>query len=640
MNISTLAKILNVSIKEIRETGQKKGIYGFSGRNTRIPYNSALEVTKILRPDKLSKLENDDKIYIPNTIRVDDLSESIGKPSGMVLKTLMMNGVMVSSTEIIDFDTASLIAEELGVKVFSENPEMFDSGQNSEFDLVKTVEYDIPEDQKTYISRPPVVTVMGHVDHGKTTLLDYIRKSSVASSEAGSITQHISSYKINYKENNITFVDTPGHEAFTAMRARGSQLADFVIIVVSAVEGPKPQTAEVIERCKLSKVQVIVAINKIDLPESDVERVKTELTKFGLVPEEWGGNTPFIPLSAKTGQGVDKLLETILLFAEVASLKGEVNCPGQAIVIESLRDNTKGVMTTVLVVKDEIKVGEIIRSGICVGKIKKLTNTVGDEIECAKIGEPVIILGLPEIADIGEAIIVYKNLKQAQTDAYNEETNRAGRKIVHNNLKASTDNSINVVLKADVSGSLEALKEAIIKIPQEEVKISIKSQGVGMVNESDLDFAETSESTILAFHTKPDNKAEVLINKRKINIVQSDIIYQILEWLESEIIARTKREIRKTVLGQAKVLKTFKSEKPSIQIFGGEVIDGKILDNKPIEVIREGQIIGQMEVQELQRNKFKASEINISQQFGMSVTGKFKVKEGDIIQTIDEQVIM
>ncbi len=640
MNISTLAKILNVSIKEIRETGQKKGIYGFSGRNTRIPYNSALEVTKIIRPDKLSKLENDDKIYIPNSIRVDDLSESIGKPSGMVLKTLMMNGIMVSSTEVIDFDTASLIAEELGVRVFSENPEMFDSEDGDEANLVKTVEYDVPEDQKTFIPRGPVVTVMGHVDHGKTTLLDYIRSSSVASGEAGSITQHISSYKISYHDKDITFVDTPGHEAFTAMRARGSQLADFVIIVVSAVEGPKPQTVEVIERCKLSKVQVIVAINKVDLPEADVERVKTDLTKFGLVPEEWGGDTPFLPLSAKTGQGVDKLLETILLFSEVANLKGETNCPGQAIVIESLRDNTKGVMTTVLVVKDEIKVGDIIRSGVCVGKIKKLTNTEEKEIDSAKIGEPVIILGLPEIADIGEAVIVYKNLKQAQTDAYSEETKRAGRKVVHNNLKASTDNSINVVLKADVSGSLEALKEAIIKIPQENVKISIKSQAVGMVNESDLDFAETSESTILAFHTKPDNKADVLINKRKINIIQSDIIYQILEWLESEIIARTKHEIRKTVLGQAKVLKTFKSEKPSIQIFGGEVIDGKILDNKPIEVIREGKIVGQMEIQELQRNKSKASEINISQQFGMSVIGKFKIKEGDIIQTIDEQVIM
>jgi translation initiation factor IF-2 len=517
---------------------------------------------------------------------------------------------------------------------------MFDSADGDDSNLIKTVEYDKPEEEKTFIPRAPVVTVMGHVDHGKTTLLDYIRKSSVASGEAGSITQHISSYKITHNDKDITFVDTPGHEAFTAMRARGSQLADFVIIVVSAVEGPKPQTVEVIERCKLSKVQVIVAINKTDLPEADVERVKTDLTKFNLVPEEWGGETPFIPISAKTGQGVDKLLETILLFAEIANLKGEIDCPGQAIVVESLRDNTRGVMTTVLVVKDEIKVGDIIRSGVCIGKIKKLTNTEHKEIDSAKIGDPVIIMGLPEIADIGEAVIVYQNLKQAQNDAYSEETKRAGRRVLHNNLKASTDNSINVVLKADVSGSLEALKEAIIKIPQDEVKISIKSQGVGMVNESDLDFAETSGSTILAFHTKPDNKTDVLLNKRKIGIIQSDIIYQILEWLESEIIARTKREIRKTILGKAKVLKTFKSEKPSIQIFGGEVIDGKILDNKPIEVIREGVIVGQMEIQELQRNKSKASEINISQQFGMSVIGKFKIKEGDTIQTIDEQIVM
>jgi small GTP-binding protein len=325
MNISTLAKILGVSINELRETGQKSGVYGFSGRNTRISYQSAVDITKVLKPDKLAKLSNDDKIYLPQSVKVADLAETIGKSTGLVVKTLLMNGVMATINEQIDYDTASLISAELGVEVFPEDPNFFTSDSDTETNLIKTIEYsNVAGIDKQYTNRPPVVTIMGHVDHGKTTLLDYIRKSNIVAGEAGAITQHISSYKINYQGKNITFVDTPGHEAFTAMRARGSQLADFVILVVSAVEGPKPQTIEVIERAKMAKTTVIVVLNKIDLPQSDPEKVKTEISQFGLVPEEWGGQTPFIEISAKTGKNVDKLLDAILLFAEVADLKGQI----------------------------------------------------------------------------------------------------------------------------------------------------------------------------------------------------------------------------------------------------------------------------------------------------------------------------
>lgn len=641
MNISTLAKILGVSINELRETGQKSRIYGFSGRNTRISYQAAVDITKILKPDKVSKLTNDDKIYLPQSVKVADLAETIAKSTGLVVKTLLMNGVMATINEQIDYDTASLISSELGVEVFPEDPNFFTSDSDAETNLIKTIEYNnIPDSNKKYDVRPPVVTIMGHVDHGKTTLLDYIRKSNVVAGEAGSITQHISSYKINYNGKNITFVDTPGHEAFTAMRARGSQLADFVILVVSAVEGPKPQTVEVIERAKMAKTPVIVVLNKIDLPDSDPERVKTEISQFGLVPEEWGGQTPFIQISAKTGQNVDKLLEAILLHSEVADLKGQVDCAGQAVVIESHLDRALGVVTSVLVVKGEIKVGDTIRAGEYVTKIRRLETSEGKSVKTAGLSDPIVLIGLPEIVNTGEPIVVYTNIRQAQTDATLEKQKRAKRKVIGPNNNSTSDNQINVILKADVSGSLEALKEAIIKTPQEHAKVVIKSESVGGITENDVEFANTTGSTIIAFHTTISQTLEKQIQKYSVNLVQSDIIYEILEWIEEQILKHVKHEIKIISLGKAEVLKLFKSDKASIQVLGGEVKDGKIFDNKTILVYRDDKEIGKVEVVQLQRNKDKVTEVNISQQFGISVTGKVKIQAGDMLESVDEKVIL
>jgi translation initiation factor IF-2 len=640
MNISTLAKILGVSVNDLKSTGQKNRIYGFGGRNTRIPYQSALDITKILRPDKAVKLKNDDKIYLPNFIKVSDFAETIGKPTGLVVKALLLNGVMVTLNEKIDYDTAALIASELGVEIFPEDGELFKADTKQDSNLIKTVEYDnIPESEKKYVSRNPVVTIMGHVDHGKTTLLDSIRNSNVASGEAGAITQHISGYQILHKNKKITFVDTPGHEAFTAMRARGSQMADFVILVVSSVEGPKPQTVEVIERCKLSKTPVIVAINKIDLPDSDIERSKNEISKYGLIPEEWGGNTPFVEISAKTKQNLDKLLDTILLHSEVAELVGQIDCPGQAILIESHLDRTRGVVSTVLVVKDSLKTGDIIRCGENVGKIRKIQNSLGKEIKIANIGEPVLLFGIPEVVEVGEAVIVYKNQRQAQTDASIEKQKKASQKVYISKASKEGNNQINLLLVADVSGSLEALKEAIIKIPQEKVKLVIKQENVGQVNESNVEFANTTNSTILAFHTHINSQVESVVKKLGVNLIQSDIIYKILEWIEEQIFNSIKPEIKVVRLGRAKVLATFKSDKPSNQILGGEVLEGKIFDKKQLRVVRDDKEIGRLDINELQKNKVKATEINISQQFGVSVTGKVKIKVGDFLECIDEQIV-
>lgn len=661
MNISTLAKILGTSINDLRETGTKNGLYGFYGRNTRIPYNSAVEITKILRPEKLSKLKNDDRIYLPQLISVSEFAETIGRPISQVLKTLMLSGVVATMNEKIDYDTAALIADELGVEVFPENDDLIDNSTSTgskQDQLIRVVEYDMEEGDKVYIKRAPVVTVMGHVDHGKTTLLDTIRHTNVVAGEAGAITQHISSYQIEYKPKDesaqnmnlakgknggyqITFVDTPGHEAFTAMRARGSQLADFIILMVSAVEGPKPQTVEVIERAKIGQIPVFVAMNKIDLPESDIERVKSEVAAFGLVPEEWGGQTPFIPISAKTGENIDTLLETILMHAEIAELKGQVNCPGQAVVIESHLDNKLGVVTTALVIKDKIEVGDVIRCGEIVSRIRKIESTEGNVKTVAELGEPVVILGLPGVMDIGEAIIEYSTVKAAQSDANAEKLrNSQNRRVINVTGNTATgDNQINVMLKADVLGSLEALKESIIKIPQDKVKVVIKSESVGQVTDNDVDFAATTESTILVFHTDIPPKIEKSLKDRSLNYVQSDIIYQLIEWVQEQILSNTKHETREVVLGEAKVLAIFKSEKANIQVFGGECFNGKLISGKEWKVVRDGQTLGKLDIVELQRNKVKAEEVFEPQQFGVSVKGKTKIQVGDTIVCYDEVLV-
>jgi translation initiation factor IF-2 len=638
MNISTLAKILGVSISDLRSTAEKNRVQGFGGRNTRIPYNSALEITKILRPEREQKFENDDTVYIPEMITVNDLAESIGRPAGLVVKTLVLNGVMATLNEKIDYDTASLISSELGIEIKPDKTEYKSSQSSSESNSNTQTEDETGE--KEMISRHPVVTVMGHVDHGKTTLLDTIRQTNVVAGEAGAITQHISSYQIDFKGKPITFIDTPGHEAFTAMRARGSKIADFIILVVSAAEGPKPQTVEVIERAKLSKTPVIVAINKIDLPAADIEKVKADVSSFGLVPEEWGGDTPYVAISAKNNENIGTLLDTLLLHAEVAELKGQINCPGQAVVIESHLDSRLGVVTTALVFKNEVKMGDFVRSGIHIGKVKRLEDSNGKPIQTATLSMPVMLLGLPEVINVGEVINVHTNQKEAQVAADIAKLKQSQKRFSANNSdNGGSDGEINIMLKADVSGSLEALKESILKIPQDKVTINVKSESLGQISSNDVDFAKTTKSTILSFNAQVPSDVVMMIKNQKINVVESTIIYEILQWVEEEILKNTKHEIKTTVLGKAQVLAVFKSEKPTIQVFGGEVKSGKIFGTKPLRLIRDGEEIGRLEILELQRNKEKTNEVNISQQFGVSVTGKGKIQVGDTIECIDETVV-
>jgi len=643
MNISTLAKILGVGSSDLRDTGVKNKIRGFHGRNTRIPYASAVEITKILRPDKAASLKDDDNVYLPDTLTVAEFAESVDRPVGLVMRFLLSNGVMATINEKIDFDTAAIIASELNIEVHKINEsEDLSIGEAAPMDFKK-----MSSSNGDLVKRPAIVTIMGHVDHGKTTLLDRIRNTNVVATEAGAITQHITSYQIEYKGEKITFMDTPGHEAFAAMRTRGSQLADIVIIVVSAVEGVKPQTTEVIQRVKLAKTQAIVAVNKIDLPDADPMRIMQDVAAFGLVPEEWGGNVPFVQVSAKTGLNIDKLLDTIILQSEVMELKGEINCPAQAVVVESHVETKLGIVSHVIVTKDVLNVGDYIAVADTYCRIKQIRKSNGEVTKSASICEPVAIFGLDKLVDTGEVVVKYPDKKTAEKSAIDEERRRGIKKInLHKNTSSVVDKKgasshLHLVLKADVNGSLEALKEAILKIPTEGVNLVVKDASVGQINENDLEFAQTSDSTIIAFHTSANQQALRWLKdkKEKIGLVQSDVIYELLSWVEEAILSRVKHEIRITILGKAEVLATFKSDKPTIQVFGGEVLDGKILSNKNLQVVRNGEVIGVLDVLELQKNKQKTSEAFQSQQFGISTNAKVKILKGDIIQSIDETVI-
>jgi translation initiation factor IF-2 len=653
MNISTLAKILGISINELREVGMKNKIYGFNNRNTRVNYQAAVDITKVLRPDKVNILKNDDRIYLPASITVQEFCETINKPIGQVVKTLMLNGIMATINEKIDYDTATLISEELGVQVHPESEELASmTGGNEDLSLIKSFDGEAATNGRL-VPRAPIVTVMGHVDHGKTTLLDTIRKANVVSQEAGEITQHISSYQIEYKSKTIkanpslvkgkegykiTFIDTPGHEAFTSMRARGTQLADIIILMVSAVEGPKPQTIEVIERAKMSKTPVIVALNKIDLPNADPEKTKQDIAAFGIVPEEWGGDTPFIEISAKNNLNIDKLLDNILVHAELAEYKGEIDTACEAVVLESNIDSKAGSTATILILKDQLKVGNVVTCGGGLGKIKRILDSSDKAVQVAQMAEPVTIYGLANIAKIGDQIKVYPTVKEA-TNAINIENNKKSTKKTVFYPKESNDDTLNIIIKTDVAGSLEALKESILKIPTEKSMINIKSESVGQVNETDVEYAKLTNSTILAFHTSVTSGGLMAIKSQKVDLLESDVIYELLEWVEAEMLKRIKHEIRIESIGQAKILATFKSDKSSIQIFGGEVTHGKLQSGKSFRVVRNGEEVGRIEILELQKMKSKVNEVNISQQFGASGTGKAKIQKDDILECINEIVV-
>ena len=518
------------------------------------------------------------EIEIPETITVKDLASDMKKTTAEVIKKLLGYGIMATINQEIDFDTAYLIAQEFGItatkkETVTEEDILFDDSEDKEEELE---------------SRPPVIVVMGHVDHGKTSLLDAVRKTNVIEGEAGGITQAIGAYKVKVKDREITFLDTPGHEAFTAMRARGAQITDIAILVVAANDGVKPQTIEAINHAKSAGIPIIVAINKIDLPDANIEKVKQELMTYELVPEEWGGDTIYVPISAKKGENIDQLLEMVLLEADVLELKANPHKQAKGAVIEARLDKSKGAIATMLVQRGTLDVGDTIVVGSSIGRIRAMKDDKGKRVKAAGPSTPVEIMGLTEVPEAGDTFYEVKNEKMAK-HLIERRKRQAREKAINSATKITLDNLfsqmeqgnlkvLNLIVKADVQGSVEAVKQALEKLENEEVKVKVIHAAAGAVNQSDVTLAKVSNAIIIAFNVRPDNMAKEMAEKDEVEIKQYSIIYQAIEDVEAAMKGMLDPKYEEKVIGNAEVRQTFKISNVGT-IAGCYVLSGKVERN-------------------------------------------------------------
>lgn len=571
-------------------------------------------------PEESQKL-----VKIPSSVTVKNFSNILNLPVSRVITELMKNKIIATINEEIDFETASIIAQDLG---FNTEEEI----QNSENEII-TLERLIEickkekEGDKIIESRSPVVTILGHVDHGKTTLLDTIRKTSVAAKEAGGITQHINAYQVKKKGQWITFVDTPGHEAFSAMRERGVSIADIAVLVVAADDGVRPQTKEVISYLKEKKIPVIVAINKIDKPEANLMRVKQELADNGIVIEEWGGDVICAEISAKKGLGIDKILEDILLVAEVEDFKADFKRDGLSVVLEAHLDPQKGPVATVLVKTGNLKVGQDIIAGSSSGRIRKLEDFAGKNLQIAEPSTPVTIMGFGSVPKVNDVLQVVSRKSISQIRNQNNENNSLKTK---KNQDLSDDNikRLKVVMKSDVQGSLEAIEQILSTINSEEVAVQYVGTGVGNITESDVKIAESAGATIFGFNVVVTPVAKRLSEGAQIEVKTYNIIYELVEEVKKMLSNLLPVEVIRTDLGILKVLAIFKNGKREM-IVGGRVSEGKMIKGENIEIKREGEIVGKGRLSNLQQNKNNTQEVNQGNECGVTFEGGTKIKEGD-----------
>ncbi len=570
-------------------------------------------------------------VEIPETITVGDFARAISKTAAEVVKKLMMLGVMATVTQNIDFDTATLIADEFGIEL---KQEVIVTKE----DILFSEEEDKPEDLKP---RPPVVVVMGHVDHGKTSLLDAIRNTSVTSTEAGGITQHIGAYSVRLNDRDITFLDTPGHEAFTTMRARGAQVTDIAILVVAADDGIMPQTIEAINHAKAAGVSIVVAINKIDKESANVERVKQMLVEHDLVPEEWGGDTVCVEVSAKKNINIDGLLEMVLLIADMQELKANPDKPAKGTVIESQIDKGRGPVATILVQEGTLKVGDIVIAGTAVGHVRAMVNDKGRRVKVATPSTPVEILGLSEAPSGGDNFRVVKDEKMARDVAEARKQEQKETKF-NSTVKVSLDNlfsqidegnmkELNVIIKADVQGSVEAVRQSLEKLSNDEVRVRAIHGGVGAVNESDVMLANASNAIIVGFNVRPDAGAAAAAERQEVDIRLYRVIYQASEEIEAAMKGMLDPEFKEVVLGHAEVRQTFKVSGVGT-IAGSYVTDGKIARNAEIRLVRNGIVVHEGKIDSLKRFKDDAKEVADSFECGIGIANFNDVKEGDIIE--------
>ena len=577
------------------------------------------------------------EIKIPETISVSDLAKNLSIKSGELIKTLMNNGVIVTLNQFIDQETALVVTEELGhIGVpFTENEE--------EENLIENIAYEGEEE-----SRNPIVSVLGHVDHGKTSILDYIRKSSVADSEEGGITQGIGAYQVTFNESLITFIDTPGHAAFSQMRARGANSTDIVILVVAADDSVKPQTEEAFNHAKNAGVQIIVAINKIDTPDADIEKVKGDLSAIGLVPEDWGGDTQMIPVSAKNGDGMNDLLESIQLVSELMELKTNHTGPAAGIVLESGVRKGEGAVATLLVQKGTLNSGDYILVGDQSRKIRALKDFNENVLKKAPPSSPVFISGLENPPSAGDEFIVVKDEKAAKALSENRANKlrdkRLAQKSVVNmeNIFANAGDgvkpSINLILKSDTNGSLEALSGAIMNMNIEEAKIKIVLDAVGPITPNDVNLAIASEAFIFGFNVRAENAATEIAEKEGVSIQYFGIIYDLIDAVKTVVEGSLDPDIKESILGKAKVKDIFKSPKFGF-IAGSIVEDGTIYPNKNVRVVRDNTVIHEGMLDSLRRFKDEAKEVKSGTECGIGISNYTDIKEGDIIEVFQREEI-
>lgn len=574
------------------------------------------------------------EVEVPETISVAELAQRMSVKAAEVIKILMKMGIIATINQTIDQDVAILIVEELGHQA-----------KQVSFDAIEQELEKATAVQGEALPRPPVITIMGHVDHGKTTLLDYIRTAKVAASEAGGITQHIGAYHVQTQKGTITFLDTPGHAAFTAMRARGAKLTDIVILVVAVDDGVMPQTIEAIQHAKAANVPIVVAVNKMDKHGVDPEKIKNEMTQYGLVPEEWGGDTMFVPISAKTGLGVDDLLDSVLVQAEVLDLKAVTDCAPRGVVIESRLERGRGAVMSVLVQQGTLRKGDIILAGLEHGRIRALFDESGRPVDTAGPSIPVEVLGLSGVPQAGDDFIVVTDEKKAREVAAFRHTKYRESKMaqapkLEDFLQRIADEktpvvNLNIVLKADVLGSVEALRQALNELTSSEVKVSIISSGVGGINESDVNLAIASKAIMIAFNVRANVEARRLMEANHVDVHYHNIIYDVINQVKKAISGALAPEIHERMVGLAQVREVFRSSKIGV-VAGCMVTEGFVKRHLPVRVLRDDVVIFEGVLESLRRFKEDVSEVRAGTECGISVKNYHDVRAGDQIEVFEK----
>jgi len=583
---------------------------------------------------KIELVVIDHAVMTTEAITIKDLSEKLGKPVADIVKKLFLMGIMATINNEIDYDTAALLAIEYGIELEYKLTKTYEDAMNDAADVADN-------DAEGNITRAPVVTIMGHVDHGKTSLLDAIRMTNVTAQEAGGITQHIGAYMVEHQGKTITFLDTPGHEAFTSMRARGAQVTDIAVLVVAADDGIMPQTIEAINHAKAAKVPIIIAINKMDKPNADAEKVKQELTMHEIVPEEWGGTAIVVPVSAVTKQGIDTLLEMILLVSEVEDFKANPDIMAKGTIVEAKLDKGRGPVATVLVQNGTLHIGDTIVAGTVFGRVRAMMNDKGDRVEAAGPSTPVEVLGFNDVPDAGDLLFATEDDKLSRQVA---EERRAKIKSLQTKAKAKASlddlflqikegniKELNVIIKADGQGSVEALKQAIEKLTTDDIRVRAIHGGVGAITGSDVMLAAASNAIVLGFNVRPDNMARTLAEQEKVDMRMYRVIYNAIEDIEAAMKGMRAPEFKEVILGHAEVRATFKVPSAGT-IAGSYVTEGKILRNASVRLLRDNIVIHEGGIDSLKRFKDDAKEVATGFECGIGIANFNDIKEGDIIE--------